>query len=211
MKLFILVLSHSDMNPIYLPGGYMTDVPLKCSCGTVTGVASGVSASVGNRLICCCASCQKFAHYLEQGDRVLDEFGGTDIFQMPISNFKLITGKDQVRCVHITEGGPYRWYADCCKTPMGNTGGPGLPFIGMIHNFMDDAGSRDENLGPVQAYGHTGDAIKTIPAEQRTGSTFGMIVRFLFKLLTWKLQGKNKPNPLFDSAGNPISEPARPS
>lgn len=181
------------------------DIPLKCDCGRVTGVAENVSGALGNRIVCYCGSCQKFARHVGRAEDVLDEYGGTDIFQMPISHFKLTSGADQVRCVHVTEGGLHRWYADCCKTLIGNTGGPAVPFIGMIHSFMDDEGVRDRNLGPIRAHVFPDGALQPLPADTRS-SMFPVIVSFLWRLLTWKLQGKNKPNPLFDDKGHPISK-----
>lgn len=38
----------------------MADVKLKCSCGKVQGVATNVSPSNGNRIVCCCSDCQAF-------------------------------------------------------------------------------------------------------------------------------------------------------
>jgi Family of unknown function (DUF6151) len=58
------------------------DVPLRCRCGRVCGIANDVAPSVGFRLICYCKDCQAFARFLERSD-VLDAAGGTDIFQMP--------------------------------------------------------------------------------------------------------------------------------
>ncbi len=182
------------------------DVPLKCECGKVTGVAENVDGNLGNRLVCYCESCQKFAHHVGCADEVLDEYGGTDIFQMPISHLKFTGGTEHIRCVHVTEGGPYRWYTECCNTLIGNTGSPSLPFIGMIHSFMDDSGTRDQNLGPIRFHGFTEDAVSPLPLERQPSKwqVFRLIVRFLSLLLTWKLQGKGRPNPFFDEKGQPI-------
>src|SRR5262249_49832287 len=56
------------------------DLPLRCRCGRVRGVASDVSSSSGFRFVCYCEDCQAFARFLERPD-VLDPAGGTDIFQ----------------------------------------------------------------------------------------------------------------------------------
>jgi hypothetical protein len=52
------------------------------------------------RFICCCRDCQAFAHFLERLG-VLDEAGGTDIYQMPAGRVKLTAGTDAVRCLHF--------------------------------------------------------------------------------------------------------------
>ncbi len=126
------------------------DLPLRCRCGRVRGIASGISPSTGFRFVCYCKDCQAFARYLERPD-VLDAAGGTDIFQMPPGRMKLTQGTDALRCPCLSNQ-VLRWYADCCRTPIANTAaGPSFPVIGVIHSFMDhEAGSRsqDEVLGP---------------------------------------------------------------
>jgi hypothetical protein len=49
------------------------NVPLRCRCGRVRGVASDVSRSTGFRFICYCKDCQAFAHFLGRAD-VLREY-----------------------------------------------------------------------------------------------------------------------------------------
>jgi hypothetical protein len=102
----------------------------------------------GFRFVCYCGDCQAFARFLGRPD-VLDMAGGTDIFQMPTGRVKLTAGTHAVRCLHLSSK-VFRWYTDCCRTPIGNTAGPRFPIVGVIHSFMDhDAGgrSRDEALG----------------------------------------------------------------
>ena len=55
-----------------------------------------------------------------QESDVLDEAGGTDIFQMPLGRVKLIAGTDALRCLSFS-GKVLRWYAECCRTPIANT------------------------------------------------------------------------------------------
>jgi Family of unknown function (DUF6151) len=69
----------------YLP----LNLPLRCRCGRVRGVASNVSPSSGFRFVCYCKDCQAFARFLKRPD-VLDPAGGTDIFQMPPGRVKLL-------------------------------------------------------------------------------------------------------------------------
>ena len=127
------------------------DIPLRCRCGRVRGVASDVSPSSGFRFVCYCKDCQAFTHFLERPD-VLDPAGGTDIFQMPPGRMKLTAGTDAVRCLRLSDRGVLRWYTDCCRTPIGNTAAsPRFPVIAMVHSFMvhgADGRSRDEVLGP---------------------------------------------------------------
>src|SRR6266480_2754595 len=126
------------------------DLPLRCRCGRMRGVASDVSPSTGLRVVCYCKDCQAFARFLERPD-VLDPAGGTDIFQMPPGRVKLTAGTDAMRCLRLSNK-VLRWYTDCCRTPIANTpAGPRFPVIGVVHSFMDhaaDGRSRDEALGP---------------------------------------------------------------
>ena len=184
----------------------MMDLLLKCKCGSVTGVAKDVAPTLGNRLVCYCDSCRKFAEVLAGESDVLDEYGGTEIYQMPICNLRISNGINQVSCLRITENGPHRWYAECCRTPIGNTGSAALPFIGLIHSFVEDETSLERTLGPIRGFVNTKDASSVLPGDRR-GSALGLIIRFLSQLLIWKLQGKNRPNPFFSPDGTAISEP----
>jgi hypothetical protein len=107
------------------------DLPLRCRCGHVRGVARDVSPSAGFRLVCYCKDCQAFAHFhahvpekwtpvFRKGHApikipdVLDAAGGTDILQMPPGRMTITAGTDALRCLRFSEK-VFRWYADCCK------------------------------------------------------------------------------------------------
>src|ERR1700744_5495451 len=98
-------------------------LPLSCRCGHVRGIANEVAPNNGFRFICYCGDCQAFARFLDRPD-VLDEAGGTDIFRMPIGRVALTAGGDAVRSLKFSAK-VYRWYTECCRTPIGNTAGPG--------------------------------------------------------------------------------------
>lgn len=186
----------------------MVDVTLKCRCGAVQGVARNVSADTGTRIVCYCDDCQAFARYLDQEDTVLDEYGGTDIFQITPAQVEITQGAELIRCMRLTEKGLFRWYTACCKTPIGNTLSAGVPFVGIIHNFMDDDGVRDQNLGPVRGHVLCKFARGTLPAARnQTGFPLRLVIRALSRLLVAKLRGQNRPSPFFNSNGIPVSAP----
>lgn len=87
------------------------DLPLRCRCGRVRGVATNISSSGGLRFICYCGDCQAFARFLDRPD-VLDRAGGTDIFHMPPARVKLTAGKDALRCLRLSDK-VLRWYTAC--------------------------------------------------------------------------------------------------
>src|ERR1700755_366698 len=125
-----------------------SELPLQCRCGRVRGVARDMTPSIGFRFVCYCKDCQAFAHFLKRPD-VLDAAGGTDIVQIPPRHLRLTAGADAVRCLRLSNR-VYRWYTDCCRTPIANTAGPRFPVVGPIHSFMSDGAegrTQDEALG----------------------------------------------------------------
>src|SRR6478736_8944365 len=95
------------------------DLPLRCRCGRLRGIASDISPSGGLRFVCYCGDCQAFARFLDRAD-VLDAAGGTDIFHMPPGRVKLTAGTDSLRCLRLSNK-VLRWYSECCRTPIANT------------------------------------------------------------------------------------------
>lgn len=186
----------------------MTDIPLKCNCGEVSGIARNVTPHNGIRAMCYCDDCQGFANYLHRGDDILDQNGGTDIFQMTPSQLEFHEGADQLRCVRLKKKGLYRWYTGCCNTPIGNTVGAGFAFIGVIHSIMDDDGVRDQNLGPIRTFVMGNYAKGELPEERyNKGFPISSTLRVFWKLLLWRLQGKHKPSPFFTDDGKAVVKP----
>jgi hypothetical protein len=185
------------------------ELPLRCRCGHVRGVADEVTPQSGFRFVCYCRDCQAFTRFLERPD-VLDVAGGTDLFQMPTGRVRLTAGTDAVRCLHLSAR-IFRWYADCCRTPIGNTAGPRFPVIGLIHSFIDhdaDGRSRDEVLGAPLCRIFERSAVGPLPADAPAPASLGLFANRAAKLLGWWLGGLARPNPFFDDYTNaPISEP----
>jgi hypothetical protein len=187
----------------------MTQVPLRCRCGRVQGMATDVSPKTGNHIVCYCDDCQAYAHFLGRGD-VLDAHGGTDIFHMTPSQLKITTGQESVRCLRLSEKGLMRWFTECCSTPMANTVSARLPVVGLVHCFMGSAAdgrSRDELLGPPTGI-HGRFAVGGLPPHAHPRAPLGLVVRTLRLLAGALVAGKGRPSPLFDpSSGAPVVEP----
>jgi len=191
-----------------------TDLPIRCECGTLQGTLRGVDPARGNRLICYCDDCQSFAHFLNRGEggAVLDDFGGTDLFQTSPSRITFEEGAEELAAVNLKPGGLMRWYARCCNTPIANTmRSPQMPFAGTLHVAVDhaaDGRSRDETLGPVRGTSLTqfakGDASHLEAGGGRSLAMLGRILRLLF---VWRLRGEHRPSPFFDDEGNLRCEP----
>src|SRR5262252_5270635 len=187
----------------------MADIPLRCCCSRMRGLARAVSSSAGFRFVCYCKDGQAFARFLERPD-VLDAAAGTDIFQMPTGRVRLTAGTDAVRCLQFSSR-VFRWYTDCCRTPIGNTAGPRFPVVGLIHSFMDhdaDGRSRDEALGVPLCRIFERSAVGPLPPNAPAPPSLGLFARRATTLLGWWLRGLGRPNPFFDDHTNaPLSVP----
>ena len=185
----------------------MTTVALECRCGRVKGTATNITPSSGNRVVCCCEDCQQFARKVECSDQVLDQYGGTEIYQTSQSQVSIHEGADQLRCMRLSAKGLLRWYTGCCNTPVGNTMNASMPFVGVLVVFMKDA-QRESVLGPVRAYVQTQYATGQ-PDYPHMAEKFplGITLRIMRKMLGWKLRGMHKPSVFFSSNGTPVSEP----
>ncbi len=162
---------------------------------------------MGFRFVCYCDDCQAFARFLKRPD-VLDEAGGTDIFQMPVGGVKLTAGTDAVRCLRFSSK-VFRWYTRCCNTPIGNTAGPRFPIVGLIHSFMEvDERLRDEMLGAPRCRIFERSAAGPLPSNAPGPPSVSLLVARGSKLLRWWLWGLGRPNPFFDDQTNaPLSAP----
>jgi hypothetical protein len=175
----------------------------------VRGVARDVAPSAGFRFVCYCRDCQAFARCLGRPD-VLDAAGGTDIFHLAAGCVTLTAGPESVRCLRFS-GKVIRWYAECCRTPLANTAGPGFPVIALIHSFMDhaaDGRSCDEALGPPLCRIFERSATGPLPPNAPAPPSLGLFALRATRLLGWWWCGLGRPHPFFDPQTNaPLSEP----
>lgn len=185
------------------------NLPLRCRCGHLRGVANGVAPNAGLRFVCYCGDCQAFARFLERPD-ALDGAGGTDIFHMPAGRVKFCAGTDAVRCLQFSSK-VFRWYTQCCRTPIANTAGPGFPVVGLIHSVMDhdaDGRSRDEVLGAPRCRIFEQSAIAPLPPNAPPPRSLGLVAQRLPTLFGWWWRGLGRPNPFFDAQTHaPLAAP----
>ena len=176
----------------------MASLPLRCRCGHVRGLAAELSPRAGNHLICYCEDCQTFAAFLGSSPGP-DAFGGTAIFQLPPAQVSLESGTDALACVRLSSKGMYRWYASCCRTPLANTLGPGVPFVGLVLSCLapeETPRSTEALLGPpVRVEGRS--ARSSAPAGTHAGVPAGFLLKAAVRLLKWKLSGRATPSPFF--------------
>ena len=116
-------------------------------------------------------------------------------------------------CMRLTSKGLVRWYAGCCKTPVGNTlATPKLSFIGLVHTCLKGASSGagekslDEVFGPVRCWVNP-DSAKGEPKPKAAGlgRTLGW---FLGTVVRARFNGDYRKTPFFDAAnGQPVVVP----
>jgi hypothetical protein len=181
--------------------------PLQCRCGSLKGVLSDTRKA--NRVICYCKDCQAFAHYLDAAGEILDDRGGSDIVQVLPKKLRFTHGVEKLACMRLTGKGLLRWYASCCRTPIGNTlATPKLSFAGLVHTCLEEPGGRslDQVFGPVAARVHTKSARGKPKPKERGQAAIG--AWFLGTVLRARFNGDYRITPFFDiHSGAPVATP----
>jgi hypothetical protein len=171
-------------------------VVIRCRCGAVEGEVTGASRSQSNRVVCYCDDCQAYARHLGRAD-ILDAHGGSDVIQVAPAALSFSSGADRIACVRLSESGLFRWNASCCKTPVGNTMRPWLPFVGIVRSsFAADEAEIGEVFGepfPIMEK----HAVGTLPDRGRTTNR-AYVLRVIPIIAGWKLRGRAWPHPFFD-------------
>ena len=183
------------------------EVKLSCECGLVRGKVVDYSPQNANRIYCYCKDCRRFPEVLGVSDRVVDSDGGTEIIQVPMNSVHVEQGMDQIRCLHLKEGGLFRWYSECCKTPLGNTLDGKMPFFGIIHSFLEPMDMKESALGPVMGLVHTQSALNPPKQKKHYKGKFSILFTVVSRLLKWKYQKLHQPSCFFEANGLPVVKP----
>lgn len=166
------------------------------------------SATTVTRLVCYCDDCQAFLHHLGRAD-LLDAHGGTDIVQVAPSSLAFHRGAEYIVGLRLSPKGLYRWYASCCKTPLGNTVGPAIPFVGIVAQTFEggnDGCCDDDYFGPPIGAIMGKYAVGTAP-EGSTKLNLRLLARAIRNVLGWRLTGRAWPHPFFDRVTRAPSYP----
>lgn len=183
------------------------DLPLRCRCGAVRGVASEPTKQ--NRVVCYCDDCQAFARFLGRDD-LLDALGGSDICQMALSRLRITEGREHLRCMRLSDKGLWRWYTDCCRTPVGNTlPSPRFPFVGVSAALFEAQGSAlDAQVGPPHMFVMGRFARGGCPPHAHPKIAPADMARVGLLVLRWGLGRRHRPSPFLDpTTQRPIAEP----
>lgn len=181
-------------------------ISLQCRCGAVQGKLSGLSHAKGRRIVCLCDDCQSFAHYLGRAGDVLTPDGGTDVYPAYPTRVSFTKGTEHLKCLRLSPKGLYRWYADCCKTPVANCPTSSkVPYVGVIHSILHPAAEDttvDAALGPPQARIMGKYGIR--PLQPGTYSTAypGVIFMALRLMAIGWISRQQHPSPFYDSTGS---------
>jgi Family of unknown function (DUF6151) len=177
---------------------------VQCRCGTIKGWVSDTQSA--NRVVCYCRDCQAFARFLGQESETLDAQGGSEIVQILPKNLVFTQGAEALACMRLTEKGMVRWYAGCCKTPIGNTlENYKISFVGLLHNCLETPGrSLQNSFGAIRAYANPQGAIGE-PKPKATG--MGATIRWVVKtILKARVNGDYRRTPFFRD-GKPVAIP----
>lgn len=185
----------------------MGQLNLTCACGAVSCCLDERKPPSGIRYICHCDDCQAFATLLGTADRILDEGGGTDAYQLPASRVQITQGRGHLACLQLTSRPLLRWYCDQCRTPVANTYATAKFSFVSLPIPLARRSEADRVLGLPKGHVWTkfgrGDLSRVrqinIPA---------MLWRMASRIIAARLTGDFRRNPFFDPAtARPIATP----
>lgn len=157
------------------------------------------------RAVCYCGDCQAYAHVLGQPESVLDSLGGTEVVGVSGAQVSIATGTRELACLSLSPRGLLRWYASCCRTPIGNTPRNWkLPYVGLVHTCLRKPDSLEQSFPRVQLRAYTRSASGPAP---RGGSVGGLIRLggLMARITGSRLSGGYKDSPFFDGGGRPVA------
>lgn len=182
------------------------NIPLRCECGTVTGLVENRGLSLHGT--CYCRDCQAFARYLGRPERMLDGQAGTEVIGTLPSRVRFTAGQDRLACITLTPRGPLRWYAECCRMAICNgSRSPKNPFVTLqCRALAVPREELDRAFGPANFTFATQAA--TAPVEKLRRGFVSGVPKILWNILYARVSGTWRINPLFrDGTDEPIRAP----
>lgn len=178
---------------------------LRCRCGALRGMVE--TRPECTRLVCYCKDCQAFARFLGDPGDILDALGGSEVIGVHPQQVRLTEGRDKLACMSLSDKGMLRWYASCCRTPIGNTSrSAALAYVGLLHTCIDTGGeSFGEAFGPVRLKSMTASARGKV--EPSGLAALPTLMGFAGKLLRARLTGSYRRTPFFSADGAPVVAP----
>lgn len=167
------------------------------------------SPPTGIRYVCHCDDCQAFACFTGIAASVLDEHGGTDVYQLPASRLRVVEGREHLACVQVTPRPLLRWHCSRCRSPVANTYHRSqLSFVSLPLCSVSTM-ERDALLGPPSGHAWTRSGQGDLSGVRQVNLP-AMLWRIASRIVSAWLTGDHRCNPLFDPAtGKPIVVPRR--
>jgi len=182
------------------------NIRIRCRCGKLQGELD--TAAVAARAKCYCTDCRAFARFLGNEITLLDGAGGTEVAAALPSGLRFTEGLDQLACMSLSPKGLYRWYAGCCRTPIGNTPrDPKLPYVGVIRACMAASSAElDAALGRGHIAANTKTAYRKV--ETTPAATAWAVLKIGGMIVKARLSGSYRNNPFFVPGGaDPVRTP----
>lgn len=186
----------------------VNSLEFSCICGAVSGSVENATPKDGDYVYCHCSDCQSVPRHLGCEQRILEDHGGTALYQSRCGSLKIKSGRDKLAGLHMTDKPTLRWYAGCCNTPMFNTYQNGrIPYVTTLLANCDEEG-RARLGNPI---GHL--FLEDAPGDTSTLNPLSMnklLRRFFPRMLKDIFSGDRRKCPLFDGSTNePIAAPRR--
>jgi hypothetical protein len=140
---------------------------------------------------------------------MLDRLGGTDVIAVRPREIEFVRGAGNLACMSLTPSGTLRWYAACCRTPIGNTPRDyHQSHVGLIRTALETGGeSVSASFGSVRMHVNRQGALGEPPKTPLVVFVWS-VLRYLSGTLFSRLSGGYRANPFFDAGtGQPIVAP----
>lgn len=178
---------------------------IQCSCGQFQAELPRFPKATPGRLMCYCDDCQVFMIHLGRTD-LLDSSGGTEIIPVYPSDYKIVSGADQLKCVQLAPGHLFRFSTKCCNSPVGNTR-PGTSWLGVPRNMytVKDPKFLENTFGGIRGRIFGKFAKGPVPPGTPQKMNLSAALPVLPFMLKGAFGGKGKPTPFFSADGKPAA------
>jgi len=151
-----------------------------------------------------CKDCQAYAHFLGNPEAILDANGGTEVIPVFPKLFQITKGFEHVRGLKLSDDtGTFRWYADCCRSPIANSLSSKAGYIGLIAARLGHFNR--ETLGPIRVRANGESGIPPLPEGTYKGFPLPWLFITVSLILRMYLKRWKRPNPFFDALNVPIA------
>jgi hypothetical protein len=162
---------------------------------------------VAARAVCYCKDCQAYGRFLGS-EGLLDAAGGTEVAATLPAAVRFDAGLEHLACMSLSPKGLYRWYASCCRTPIGNTPrNPRTSYLGLMRACIDAPDAElDRELGPLTCRVETQSA--RAPVASSGLATARVVGKVGWMLVKARLGGAYRKNPFFQAGTRePVKAP----